>query len=230
VEKDYENIDDIDDLTDGELRALVRDRLNEQLAFDPNDVDVAVRDGVVQLSGRVGTEEEFRIVERVVTDMVGIKRVRNDMVVDPIRRAESPTPIDEHLVDEELHEGILLGDRPRPEDPEADIERDSMEPTRRADAGRCIRAGFASQRDERRSLGRLPAPGIIAPEEIRERGRHQRSPLRKLEQCRALLLPDAFRFPRRIATVVRTGAMRKMSRPSGRVRGPTITATRTSAM
>jgi hypothetical protein len=126
VEKDYENIDDIDDLTDGELRALVRDRLNEQLAFDPNDVDVAVRDGVVQLSGRVGTEEEFRIVERVVTDMVGIKRVRNDMVVDPIRRAESPTPIDEHLVDEELHEGILLGDRPRPEDPEADIEREDL--------------------------------------------------------------------------------------------------------
>jgi hypothetical protein len=120
VEKDYEDLDEIDELTDGELRALVRDRLDEQVAFDPNDVEVAVRGGVVQLSGRVGTEPELRIVEHVVTDLVGIKRVKNDLVVDPIRRAESPIAIDEHLADEELHEGILLGDRPRPEDPEAE--------------------------------------------------------------------------------------------------------------
>jgi hypothetical protein len=120
VEKDYEDIDEIDEQTDGELRALVRDRLEEQLAFDPNDVEVAVRGGVVHLSGRVGTEQEFRIVEHVVTDLVGIKEVKNDLVVDPIRRAESPVPIDEHLADEDLREGILLGDRPRPEDPEAE--------------------------------------------------------------------------------------------------------------
>ena len=120
MEKDYEDIDEIDELTDGELRALVRDRLEEQLAFDPNDVEVAVRGGVVRLSGRVGTEQEFRIVEHVVTDLIGIKEVKNDLVVDPIRRAESPVPIDEHLADEELREGILLGDRPKPEDPEAE--------------------------------------------------------------------------------------------------------------
>jgi hypothetical protein len=120
VEKDYEDIDEIDELTDGELRALVRDRLDEQLAFDPSDVDVAVRGGVVRLSGRVGTDEELRIVEHVVTDLVGIKEVKNNLVVDPIRRAESPAAIDEFIVDEELHEGLLLGDRPRPEDPEAE--------------------------------------------------------------------------------------------------------------
>ena len=120
MEKDYEDIDEIDELTDGELRALVRDRLDEQLAFDPNDVEVAVRNGVVHLSGRVGTEEELRIVEHVVTDLVGIKDVKNGLVVDPIRRAESPAAADEHQVDEELHEGLLLGDRPSPEDPEAE--------------------------------------------------------------------------------------------------------------
>ena len=120
MEKDYEDIRETDLLIDGELRALVRDRLDEQLAFDPDDVDVSVRGGVVRLSGRVGTEEEFRIVEHVVTDLVGLNNVRNEMVVDPIRRAESPEPIDEHLVDEEIHEGLLLGDRPRPEDPEAE--------------------------------------------------------------------------------------------------------------
>jgi hypothetical protein len=120
VEKDYEDIRETDLLIDGELRALVRDRLDEQLAFDPDDVDVSVRGGVVRLSGRVGTEEEFRVVEHVVTDLVGLNNVRNEMVVDPIRRAESPEPIDEHLVDEEMHEGLLLGDSPRPEDPEAE--------------------------------------------------------------------------------------------------------------
>jgi len=119
VENDYEDLSDIDGLTDGELRALVRDRLDEQLAFDPNDVGINVRGGNVFLSGRVGTEEEFRIIERVVTDVVGIKAMTNNMVVDPIRRAESPEPIDEHLVDEEMHEGLLLGDQPRTEDPES---------------------------------------------------------------------------------------------------------------
>jgi BON domain-containing protein len=119
VERDYEDIRDIDDLTDGEVRALVRDRLEEQRAFDPDDINIAVRDRVVRLSGRVGTEEEFRIIERVVSDIVGIARVQNNLVVDPIRRAESPEAIDEHLVDEDLHEGLLLGDRARPESPEA---------------------------------------------------------------------------------------------------------------
>jgi hypothetical protein len=120
VERDYEDIRNIDELSDGELRALVRDRLEDQRAFDPDDIELAVRDGVVRLSGRVGTEEEFRIIERVVSDVVGISKVQNDLVVDPIRRAQSPEAIDEHLVDEDLHEGLLLGDRARPESPEAE--------------------------------------------------------------------------------------------------------------
>ena len=117
---DYENIRDTEDLSDGELRALVRDRLDEQLAFDPDDVEIAARDGVIRLSGRVGTEEELRIIEHVVTDVVGIEKVRNELLVDPIRRAESPIAIDEHLADEDAHEGLLLGDRARPENPEAE--------------------------------------------------------------------------------------------------------------
>jgi len=120
VERDYEDIRDTDDLSDNELRALVRDRLEEQQAFDSDDVQIAVRSGVIYLGGRVGTEEEFRIIERVVTDLVGLKNLRNEMVVDPIRRAVSPEAIDEHLADEEMHEGLLLGDRPRNEDPEAE--------------------------------------------------------------------------------------------------------------
>ena len=126
MEKDYEDIRDIDALSDNELRALVRDTFEQQMAIDPDDVDVSVRSGTVILSGRIGTEEELRIAERIVTDMVGIKNLRNNLVVDPIRRAESPEAIDEHLVDEELHEGLLLGDRPRPEDPEAEHLREDI--------------------------------------------------------------------------------------------------------
>ncbi|MFN2637002.1 MAG: BON domain-containing protein [Gemmatimonadaceae bacterium] len=118
--QDYEDIRDTGDLSDGELRALVRDRLDEQLAFDPDDVEIAVRGGIVRLSGRVGTEEELRIIEHVVTDVVGLTKVKNDLVVDAIRRAESPMPIDEHIADEQAHEGLLLGDRALPEDPEAE--------------------------------------------------------------------------------------------------------------
>jgi hypothetical protein len=120
VEKDYEDIRDIDHLNDNELRALVRDEFDAQLAFDPDDVDVSVASGVVRLSGRVGTEEELRIVERLATDVVGLERLKSELVVDPMRRAESPEAIDEHLVDERLHEGLLLGDSPRPENPESE--------------------------------------------------------------------------------------------------------------
>ena len=120
MEKDYEDMMETDELSDNELRALLRDTFDQQLAFDPDDVEVFVRDGIVRLAGRVGTEEELRIVEHVVTDLIGLKQLRNNIVVDPIRRAESPEPIDEHVVDEELHEGLLLGDRARSEDPEAE--------------------------------------------------------------------------------------------------------------
>ena len=119
MEKDYEDIRDTDALSDNELRALVRDAFEQQMAVDPDDVGISVRSGVVTLSGRVGTPEELRIAERIVTDVVGLANIRNNIFVDPIRRAESPEAIDEHLVDEQMHEGLLLGDKPRPEDPEA---------------------------------------------------------------------------------------------------------------
>src|SRR4051812_30304922 len=96
------------------------------MAFDPDDVSIGVKDGVVHLAGRVGTEEELRIVEHVVTDVVGIKEVQNELVVDAIRRAESPVAIDEHIADENAHEGLLLGDRARPENPESEHLQENL--------------------------------------------------------------------------------------------------------
>ena len=92
---DFENIDDLDDLSDAELRSLVRDRLAEHRGLDLRDITVQVHNGVVELSGRVGTEGERRIAERVGTDTIGLPSVRNDIVVESLRRAESPEAADD---------------------------------------------------------------------------------------------------------------------------------------
>ncbi len=105
MESDFENISDIENLSDRELRQLVRDRLDEHEGLDLEDITVIVRDGVLNLSGRVGTESEVRIAEHVITDQIGIVEFENDLVVDPIRRATSPEAIDDHNADEQATEG-----------------------------------------------------------------------------------------------------------------------------
>jgi hypothetical protein len=144
VAKDFENLSGLEQLSDGELRALIRTRLDEQVSFDPADVDVEVNRGVVKISGRVGTESELRTVEHLLTDVIGVSRVENDIYVDSIRRAESPIAIDEHLVDEEAHEGMLLGDRPRSESPEAErlVEDVEAERSGTTDIGEAISEGI----------------------------------------------------------------------------------------
>jgi hypothetical protein len=122
---DFEDIDDVGDMSDHELRDLVRDRLAEHRGLDLRDITVSVHDRVVALSGRVGTEGERRVAERVVTDLIGIPTVRNDLVVDSLRRAESPEAADDSVADDDEHSGLLLGDRAVPLSPEAEhLEED----------------------------------------------------------------------------------------------------------
>ena len=122
---DFEDIHDIDDLNDDELRTLVRTHLAADPGIDAGDISVVVEDGVVLLAGRVGTEAEKLIAAHVVTDVLGVEQFEDQLMVDPLRRAISPEAIDEHLVDEEEHSGFLLGDRPVPLNPEAEhLEED----------------------------------------------------------------------------------------------------------
>jgi hypothetical protein len=107
---DYEDMHNIEGLDDRELRDLVREQLAEHSGLDIDDITVLVADGSVTLTGRVGTDGERRIAEHVLTDVLGITEFVNDLVVDSMRRAESPAAIDEHLVDEEERSGTLLGD------------------------------------------------------------------------------------------------------------------------
>ena len=117
---DYENTDDIANLTDNELRELVISELKSRNSLDADDVSVHVKNGKVRVAGRVGTEVELRTVDHILTDVLSIKDVRNQLVVDEIHRAESPEAIDEHLVDEDEHAGLLLGDAATQQDPEAE--------------------------------------------------------------------------------------------------------------
>jgi hypothetical protein len=110
--RDFEDIHDIENLSDRELRDLVLEHLEASTAIDIDDITVRVEDGLVVLEGRVGDAGEDQVAEHVLTDILGIQNFRNDLVVDQVRRAESPEAIDDHLADEDIHEGLLLGDRP----------------------------------------------------------------------------------------------------------------------
>jgi BON domain-containing protein len=117
---DYENTDDIANLSDDELRTRVIEELKAHKTIDANDVIVHVNKGKVRVTGRIGTEMELRTVDHILTDNLGLTNLKNNLVVDEIRRAESPEAIDEHLVDEDEHSGLLLGDHPSQQDPEAE--------------------------------------------------------------------------------------------------------------
>lgn len=122
---DFEDIHDLDDLNDDELRALVRTQLAADETIDAGEITVLVQDGFVTLAGSVGTEAEQRIAEHVVTDVLGIEQFENNLAVDPALRAISPIAIDEHLADEAEHDGDLLGDRAVSLSPEAEhLEED----------------------------------------------------------------------------------------------------------
>lgn len=122
--RDFEDVNDIDDLSDDELRGLVREHLAADSALDIDDLSINVTSGHVILEGRVGTDEERRIAEHIVTDVLGVEDYENNIFVDPIRRATSPEAADDNLAEEEATEGRLLGDRPVSISPEDENRRE----------------------------------------------------------------------------------------------------------
>lgn len=92
---DYEDFYDIENMTDEELEALVREELDEYPDLDASGLDVAVSNGRVSVNGRVGTEAELQIIGNVLTDVLGITKVKNDLVVDELVRLEQPEAADD---------------------------------------------------------------------------------------------------------------------------------------
>ncbi len=118
--RDFEDIHDLDNLSDDELRELVRQHLTANNAVDIDDITVRTDAGRVILEGRVGTDAERRVAEHVLTDVLGIENYENAIFVDPVRRAVSPEDAEEHLANEDAQNGLLLGDQPSSHSPEAE--------------------------------------------------------------------------------------------------------------
>jgi hypothetical protein len=93
--QDYEGMYDIGSMDDGEIRELIEQELSDTADIDPADVEVRVASGRVRLEGRVGTEQEYQAIEHVVTDLIGITDVTNDLVIDELRRGEQPQAADD---------------------------------------------------------------------------------------------------------------------------------------
>lgn len=84
---DFENAVNLDQMTDDDVGALVRQRLDRAPDFDVDNVDIAVRDGRVTVEGRVGTEGERQHVEQVLTGL-GATEYANNVTVDELVRAQ----------------------------------------------------------------------------------------------------------------------------------------------
>lgn len=121
--RDYEDFSSIDDLDDDELRQLVRDRLADHPELDIDDISVTVDQGTVRLEGRVGTEAELRMADHVLTDVVGVVDYDNSLVVDAVRRVETPLDVDDHLNEERRNAGSIFGEMPEQQSPEVDLNR-----------------------------------------------------------------------------------------------------------
>ncbi|MDQ2664934.1 MAG: BON domain-containing protein [Gemmatimonadota bacterium] len=108
--RDYEDLHNIEELDDNELRELVREQLREHAGLDIDEITVLVSQGKVTLSGRVGTDGERRVAEHVLTDVLGIEDYQNDLVVDQLARARNPEAADESIAETEERSGGFRGD------------------------------------------------------------------------------------------------------------------------
>jgi hypothetical protein len=119
--EDFENLFDVDDLSDEELRGLVREQLSQDEHVDVDNILVSVKDGFVTLSGRVGTETEKQVADHVLSDVIGLENYANDIFIDPIRRDLEPEAADEQVerVRDREEETLLGGSDDGTTDPEA---------------------------------------------------------------------------------------------------------------
>jgi len=84
---DYEDGINLEQMTDADVRALLRQRLEEAEEFDVDAVEIEVADGHVRVDGRVGTDGERQHIEQVLSQL-GAVDYTNDVIVDRLARAE----------------------------------------------------------------------------------------------------------------------------------------------
>jgi hypothetical protein len=99
---DFEDLYDLGNMSDDDLRDLVLEELSEYPELDVDLIEVSVRNGKVSLTGRVGTEQEIQQVEHVLTDVLGVEFVSNELMIDELTRGERSQEWDEAAVEERV--------------------------------------------------------------------------------------------------------------------------------
>jgi hypothetical protein len=89
-----EDFYDLKNMSDDEIADLVREELDEYPDLDPSGLEIHVADGQVSITGRVGTEAEYQMIEQVLSDVIGIEEVANDIVVDALARTHQDEAAD----------------------------------------------------------------------------------------------------------------------------------------
>jgi hypothetical protein len=124
--KGYDDVFDVQGMSDEELRALVVELLEEEPGVDADGVEVFVRAGTVRVRGRLGTEGEIDAVERIILDRLGVDNLENELVVDELVRRTLPEAADEAAAAEDA-EAYDRPSRRERTDPEANHLLDDVE-------------------------------------------------------------------------------------------------------
>lgn len=112
---------DFDNMSDDEIYGVVMQHLREYPNLDVGWMDVAVRDGFVTLSGRVGTDSEKQVAEKVVAEVLGIAEFSNELVVNESVRGQVPEAADDAIAYEQEMQDQLGGGVPNQSDTAAHI-------------------------------------------------------------------------------------------------------------
>jgi hypothetical protein len=142
--EDYEDINDIESLDDDELRDLIAERLEDYPDLDTDLVEVEVRAGRVTLSGRVGTERELQQFEQIISDVIGVPIVTNDLVVDELVRADYDDAADVAAEQHAASKGPTGAGADRTEDSAEHLMRDTAaEQFGTDDVSEAVERGYA---------------------------------------------------------------------------------------
>lgn len=141
---DFEGMYDLPSMNDEEIRELIADQLTDYADIDPETFEVRVESGRVTLSGRVGTEHELQAIEQVLTDVIGVSDLNNELVVSELRRAEQPEAADEATAERLAAEGNNAGGANRTEDSAEHLLTDTAsEQFGTGDVGEAIERGYS---------------------------------------------------------------------------------------
>jgi hypothetical protein len=142
--RDFEDMYDIENMSDTDLSDLIRQELDDSPNLDATGLDIQVAGGHVVLAGRVGTDGELRAIEHLLTDTLGLKSLTNELVVDDLVRAEQPEAADVANAEAYARPRGERGGADRTEDSAAHLLDDTgADQFGTSDAGEAIERGYS---------------------------------------------------------------------------------------